>query len=243
MTRSIVSFAWVSRASGRRASGVCRFQHSSRSAPAHASTGACHENPGRTLKKVIAALVMTAVAPATANAGLILTLSQSSSSSVVNLTYSGFVTTSDLALDASPTNTANFISPVQGRIRKVGAVDIYETNSNSIPQAFGVGSQVLAISGSGSAIRINFEGPGFIGVPSGYASNAAIFGTMTFAGTIASLGVTPGTYMFEWGVGGAGRTVTLDVVAVPEPATSTMGVVAIGSILGGYFYRRRIKYT
>lgn len=241
MKRTMVSFARMSPASGRDAGGVCRFQHASRSAPAHESAGVWHRNPRRTLNHVMLALVMTAVAPAAADASLILTLAQSSSSSVVNLTYSGFLTTSDLVLDSTPTNTTNLITPNLGRIRKVGAVDLYETNSTSVSQTFGLGALLAATSGSGSAIRVSFFDLTFIGVPSGYASNAAISGTMTFAGTLASMGVNPGTYTFDWGIGGAGRTVTLNVEAVPEPAMSTMGVLAIGSVLGGWFFRRRRK--
>lgn len=190
---------------------------------------------------VMLALVMTAVAPAAANAGLNLTLAPSSPSEV-SLTYSGFVTTAGLTLDATASNPASLVSPNQGRIRRAGALDVYRTNSTSVHQTFGTSGPIFATSSSGSAIRVNFTDPGFLGLPSGYVSDAAIFGSMNFAGTIASLGLSTGTYSFDWGIGGAGRTVTLNVTsAVPEidPATGSSVLSLVAGVLALIEQRRR----
>jgi hypothetical protein len=192
------------------------------------------------LRKLMLTLVLAAVAPAAADASLIFNLGPASSS-VMTLTYSGSITTSDLTLDGSATNTSSFITPNQGLIRKIGAVDNYDTASTSIGQTFGTLGQAVATSATGSAVRVSFASPNLIGLPSGYVSDSAISGSMNFNGTLASLGLTSGTYTFSWGVGGAGRTVTLNISSTPIPEPATMGVLAIGSILGGYSYRRRVK--
>lgn len=185
-------------------------------------------------------LVLAAVAPAAADASLIFNLGPASSS-VMKLTYSGSIITSDLTLDGTASNASSFITPNQGTIRTVGGVDSYDTASTSIAQTFGTLGQAVATSVTGPALRVSFTSPNLIGLPSGYVSNSAISGSMDFNGTLASLGLTSGTYTFSWGGGGAGRSVTLNISSTPIPEPATMGVLAIGSILGGYSYRRRVK--
>ncbi len=192
------------------------------------------------LRNLMLALVMAALAPAAADASLIFTLGPYGPSTV-GLVYSGFVTTSDLSVDSTPSNTANFISPSQGRIRAAGALTQYAINSPTGSQTFGTLGQANATGMTGSAVRINFADPEFLGLPTGYVSDSTIAGSMSFNGTLASLGLAPGTYTFNWGGGGPGRTVTLNVISTPVPEPATMAVMAIGSIIGGFGYRRRLK--
>jgi hypothetical protein len=184
------------------------------------------------------ALVMAAVAPAAAEASLILGLTDMLDGTV-KLSYSGFVDLTGISIDSTASNATSLISPSQGRIRTAGAVDIYDTTSSSVAQSFGTGGSVNAVTSSGSAIRVNFSDPTLLGLPSGYTSLSTITGTADYTGSLASLGLTTGTYSFNWGIGGAGRTVTLNVGTVPEPAT--LSVLALGTVLGGYRYRRRSK--
>jgi hypothetical protein len=190
------------------------------------------------LRNFLFTLVLAAAAPVAAEASLIFNLTDLKNGTV-SLIYSGSVNTAGLTIDSSASNPSNLVSPSQGRIRSTGAVDVYETNSTTTPQTFGSGAQALATSGSGSAVRINFSDPAALGLPAAYVSNSPILGSMNFNGSLASLGLTAGTYSFSWGSGGLGRTVTLNVGTVPEPAT--MAVMAIGSVVGGYSYRRRVK--
>lgn len=194
------------------------------------------------LRTLMMSLVIAVVASAAANAGLILNLVDQLNGTV-KLSYSGFLTTSDLTLDSTGNNVADLISPNQGRIRKSGAIDLYDTNSSTSGQTFGTLGQVTATAGTGSAVRISFAAPNALGVPSGYVSNAAISGSMDFTGSIASLGLNTGTYSFVWGIGGAGRTVTLNVssgsAAVPEPAS--MAIFGLGALGMAYRARRKAK--
>ena len=65
---------------------------------------------------------------------------------------------------------------------------------------------------------------GFINVPSGYGSGNPLSDTATYSGqTFATLGVTPGTYVWSWGEG-PNQNFTLNILAtpvtVPEPASA-----------------------
>lgn len=76
-----------------------------------------------------------------------------------------------------------------------------------------------------------------IHVPVGYTSGSPLNGTATFANhSIASLGLTPGTYVWSWPT----DSITLNVgaSAVPEPSSfALLGLVA--SL--GYLFRRRLR--
>jgi hypothetical protein len=75
-------------------------------------------------------------------------------------------------------------------------IDIYGNLTG--PTSFGPGGGLAASSGSGDTFGIlNFEPPLELVVPSGYVSGASLSATSTFANqTFASLGVTPGTYVW-----------------------------------------------
>jgi PEP-CTERM motif len=79
-----------------------------------------------------------------------------------------------------------------------------------------------------------------VAVPLDYVSGAALgTSTATFAGaTIASLGLTPGSYVWSWGSGPTADTFTLDIVAgagvgaaVPEPATWATMLLGLAGLM------------
>jgi hypothetical protein len=57
--------------------------------------------------------------------------------------------------------------------------------------------------------------------------------------TFASLGVTPGTYVWTWGTGADADSLTMNIGGVPEPATWAMLILGVAMV--GLTARRRRK--
>jgi hypothetical protein len=83
-------------------------------------------------------------------------------------------------------------------------------------------------------------------LPQGYVSGSPLSDTSTYdAETLASLGATPGTYVWTWGSAAADDTFTLQigpaVPVVPEPSSFALlggGLGLLGLISVGTFRRR-----
>ena len=79
------------------------------------------------------------------------------------------------------------------------------------PASFGSGGRFFANTGSGDFVGI-FASGAMLDVPLGYVSNAALSDSMTFNNaTFASLGLTPGTYVWTWGTGLMNQNFTLQI--------------------------------
>jgi hypothetical protein len=77
-------------------------------------------------------------------------------------------------------------------------------------------------------------------VPRGYVSGSPLMDTSTYDdATFASLGVTPGTFVWTWGSGANAGSFTLHAgaAAVPEPAT--LGLMVLGLLGAGFAGRKR----
>ena len=95
------------------------------------------------------------------------------------------------------------------------------------PTSFGSGGVTLASSGSGDIVGIL---PGrvypdlflrFLIVPRGYVSGTFLSNSATYSGkTIATLGVTPGTYVWTWGIA-RDQNFTLQILAANPTPTPT----------------------
>jgi hypothetical protein len=92
------------------------------------------------------------------------------------------------------------------------------------PTLFGGGFTTYASSGSGDMVGI-FEGfiygdpRSLLSVPAGYVSGTFLSDTATYSGTtLASLRVTPGTYVWTWGTG-SNQNFTLRIPVPPPPVT------------------------
>lgn len=109
------------------------------------------------------------------------------------------------------------------------------------PASFGSGNVVGPNANTGDTVGIigssSYYGVVNLWVPSGYVSGNALLGTSTyFNASFASLGVTPGTFVWTWGTG-ADQSFTLDIVNAPEPAA--LGMFGFGVLLIGAFVGRR----
>ncbi len=115
------------------------------------------------------------------------------------------------------------------------------------PKSFGTGgSEIYATTGSGDYAGILGGLVASIIVPQGYASGAPLgTSTDTWDGaTFASLGLTPGTYVWTWGRGENADSFTLHIgtpLAVVEPGT--MALLGGSLLLLGLFTRRGRRYA
>jgi len=115
---------------------------------------------------------------------------------------------------------------------------------NGGPTTFGSGSGAGASSGSGDIVGTEaiIEGGRLLLVPRGYVSGTFLSDSATYSGqTFATLGVTPGTYVWTWGTG-ADQNFTLiigDGIATPPP--DTVATPSISS--NGGKFRRPLTVT
>jgi hypothetical protein len=163
-----------------------------------------------------------------AQAGYIVTLHQrgpdvvATGSGAIDLTGLSFLVT---------TFNSSLIFPNAARITTgVGLDDIF-SGMISGPTSFGSGSFTLANTGSGDFVGIFGEGSLF--VPTGYVSGNFLSDSSTYyQATFTTLGVTPGTYVWTWGAGGANQNFTLVIgsVAVPDGGStvSLLGCALLG---------------
>ena len=119
-----------------------------------------------------------------------------------------------------------------------GDVDLYTGFTG--PTSFGSGFFFFPNTGSGDIVGIDAQGfGGLLAVPPGYLSGAALSDSMTFNNaTFASLGVTPGTYLWTWGTGLPNQNFTLHIRSVPDGG-STVSLLGFG-LLGLAVLRRKL---
>jgi hypothetical protein len=123
-----------------------------------------------------------------------------------------------------------------------GDVNIDRYNGFTGPTSFGSGGFHLADTGSGDFVGISGTPGGFFGVPQGYVSGNALTDSMTFNNaTLASLGVTPGTYVWSWGTGLANQRFTLRIRAAGVPDGGTTVSLLGCALLGLAAFRRKLS--
>ena len=116
------------------------------------------------------------------------------------------------------------------------------------PSSFGSGGLTPASSGSGDTFGVEGSGGSaglLIDVPQNYVSNTALSATDYYDNqTLASLGLTPGTYVYTWGPTTApDGSLTVQIISpaavVPEPSTSIVAVFGGAAFLAYGWSRRR----
>jgi hypothetical protein len=115
---------------------------------------------------------------------------------------SGSINLAGLSFGRTGNYPEGFMEPSTGIILVNGASDFYSGITGS--SSFGPGGQIRTENPIGHPVSV-LPGDGQLGVPQGYVSGGTgdtLSNGMTFAGaTLASLGVTPGTYVWTWASG------------------------------------------
>jgi hypothetical protein len=116
-------------------------------------------------------------------------------------------------------------------------IDFYKNATG--PASFGIGGQGAATTGMGDIMGV-VGGGGQVIVPHLYTSGTNLSSSDTFDNTtIAGLHLTPGSYTYTSGSGGPSHTITVDIIAVPEPSSIVILLGFAGAGLIGMIRRRR----
>ena len=173
-------------------------------------------------------------------AGVVITVMESGVDVVAS--SSGSINTAGLTF-FSGASTSVGVRPSSSRVR-VGtgsATDLYTVTLHNSP-AIGTGSSFTSAS-SGTGPIFGISTTTTLNLPSGYTSGSAISSTATWANTtFAGLGLTAGSYVFDWGAGGTADSITVNVGAVvPEPSVyaSVAGLLALGFVAVRRSQRRK----
>jgi hypothetical protein len=149
----------------------------------------------------------------------------------VVITGSGTVDLTGLSF-SSTGGDAGFVAASLGSVG-VGSFseagdDLYSGASG--PASFGTGGFIIPFGQSGDLLGLfsNFF-PAEIFVPHGYMSGTFLSGSSTYVGqTFASLGVTPGTYLYTWGSGPTADSLTVKIGSASIPESGTWAMIMIG---------------
>jgi hypothetical protein len=165
----------------------------------------------------------------------------------VVFTGSGTANTQSLSLIRTAA-LGSFASPSQGDF-SIGTNNAVSDQYQVIETGptFGSGGLIGATFSSGDKIGVGVQfSQKTLFLPANYVSGSQLNGSATFVGeTFVSMGITTGSYQWEWGIDTPDYdTLTLNVVSpssVPEP--STLAVFALGGIgiVAGGIRRRRKK--
>ena len=190
-------------------------------------------------KTISAIAVMGVLSSPLSQGAVIFTLTEDSG--FVTLAGSGTLNINDLTKGALNDSVA-FMQPNVGD---------FQTGAGSGVYRYAIPSGGPAFIGSGHLVTgpVNASGDrfGIYGIDSelviqgNYVSNTPIAGTVSWAGTFASLGITPGqSYVWNWGTGPNADSLTLNV-AVPEPSEWAMivGLISMIGVVGARSLQRR----
>lgn len=112
-----------------------------------------------------------------------------------------------------------------------GSIDTYAGVAG--PTSFGSGGGTPASSGSGNLVGIEGSSNALF-VPAGYVSGNPLSDTSIYDDqSFTTLGVTPGTYVWNWGSAATADSFSLDIgtPAVPEPAGLLLLALPLGLVV------------
>jgi hypothetical protein len=177
-----------------------------------------------------------------ARAGFIMTFVQDGATGDVVATGTGTLNLTALTGTEVTGSLSGLVDPMDAAVLlgPPGLADTDDYTSISVPPSLGTGGITNATSGSGPIVGVLI---GEIRVPHGYVSGTQLDDSSTWDNsTFASLGLTPGTYIYTWGSAANGTadsvTVQIGPAAAPEPASLTLLGLGVAGI-AGYAWRRR----
>jgi hypothetical protein len=177
----------------------------------------------------LAAGLLLAAAPA-ARGAFVMNISQSGTDVVA--TGSGTINTTALTYGGVSIPRGNSIQgSAAGVFINPGVnYDLWNGFTGSTPNIFGSGPKVTTPTSSGDAVGVNGQ-PANVFLADSYVSGAALSDSATWANaSFASLGLTPGTYVWTWGSGPTADSFTVNIV--PEPASlGLLGLCTAGLLL------------
>jgi hypothetical protein len=180
-----------------------------------------------------------------ANASVVVNVVQSGPNVVA--TGSGTLNTSALSTDGSTAVNA-FVSAQTGGILIGSSSPVLQQLYSAIsgPANFGSGGVFNPSSVTGGFLGFNF-GSRVLVVPQGYVSGASLSSSATWNNaTLASLGLTTGTYTYTWGSGANADSFVLNIGTSSPPATpvpSTILLATLGILGIALFQFLRIRRT
>jgi PEP-CTERM motif len=160
----------------------------------------------------------------------------------------GTLDTTDLTDNGSPFSEVAAVSPTGGQVfsGSTSSTPVEFFTGVSGPVSFGPGIETEANASSGDFVGLEGNGEGFLFTPVGFTSGA-LSETSTYLGaTFASLGLTPGTYVYTWGAGDHADSFTIDISsasATPEPSTWAMMALGFAGLGFAAFRRRAPRET
>lgn len=171
----------------------------------------------------VAAVIFLAIA-APSRAAFVFSLTEVGSD--VQITGSGSLNLSALTVGSAGPSSPAFTVPSEAFLSAGGGQAAGSFSGITGPASFGVGpfsgfagvtaGQPVAIDGSRGTIQVPFS----------YVSDAALTNSATFQNqTFASLGLSPGSYVYTWGSGGSADSLTINIV--PEPSTLVLSIVGL----------------
>jgi protein with PEP-CTERM/exosortase system signal len=191
--------------------------------------------PKKVLRLTVFAIAVTSLFCVQPAQAYTVTLEQMGADVVAN--GSGAINLTGLAFFGPGSFFITTLVPSLGRISTgpppsgLGSVDVYRVFSG--PANFGSGGQHNATESLSSGNFVGIQASvNELFVPHGYISNSALSSSATWTGaTFASLGVTPGTFVWTWGTG-ANQNFTLIIggAGVPDggSAVSLLGFGLLG---------------
>lgn len=178
---------------------------------------------------VISAALFAGAIPSATAADATVTVSITQSGPDVVATASGVLDLTGLS-SAGGFNTGGIIDPHLAFVAlgAFGTVDLYLGLSG--PSQFGSGGSTTTLTSAGSTFGLGGSNS-TIFVPAGYVSGSPISSTTTFlAATLASLGLTPGQYIYSTPNDSVIVNVSSATSGVPEPSTWAMMLMGLGAL-------------